>query len=1082
MIVGVLGPLTVWGREPIEFGASRQVRMMAALAVEANRVVPVDRLVDALWEEPPDTARRQIRNRVASLRRQLAGHRLAVQILTDGPGYRLRIDPEEVDAAVFVARVASARRLAAGGQAVAAVRAYGDALALWRGPALAGLPGRVLRAAAARLDEQRMVAVEERAELCLRLGDAAAVVEELLGWVGEQPARESTVGLLMRALYGCGRQSEALAVYGRLRDRLADDLGVDPDPRLQALHTSILRADPALEGTEAPGTAPARPGTRPPTRFTLPPDVIAFTGRDEELQAIAATVADTASDGGVVAIHAIDGMPGVGKTALAVHAGHRLAERFPDRQLFIDLHAHTPGRQPVEPPEALAELLIADGVDPRQLPDSLDGRQGMWRDRMAGKRVLIVLDNAAGTAQVAPLLPGAAGCLVLVTSRRRLADLPAHHVLLDVLPADDAVEMFLRLAPHAKGEPDTAAELVEACGYLPLAIGITGSLYTRHPTWTLAQLVAEVRARRLTATGENRSVKAAFDLSYHHLPERRRRFFRLLGLHPGVELDDHAAAALTGLTPDATAGELTALYNDHLLEETSYRRYRMHDLIRFYAHSQAVTADPDSLRERAIGRLLDYYQHTAHRANAHLARDTRPAGVPADPPDHAPELTGWDQAAAWLRVERGNLLACVQHAADRAQHARVVGLTAGVAALLRIDGPWVQAVALLRAAVTAARHLGHRAAYADALYNLGMVRQLTGDYSAATDVLEQAGDLYRALGDQQGLTNTLVYRAMVRYLTGDYAGAAVMLERAAERYRGLGDRQGLANSLNHLGTVRYLTGDYRGATAVLEESGELHRDLGDRAGLANALRHLGTVAHLTGDYPGATDLLERARDLYQAVDNRYGAANSVFFLGLVRRLTGDYPGATALLEQARDVYGSLDNRHGYANAVSQLGVVRYLSGDHPGAAAALEHARDLHAALGDRHGHAAAICHLGVVRCLTGRYAEAGELLQQALTDFRAAGTRDDEAAALNHLGTLHRLSGRPERARSLHGDALTVARGIHHPLEEAHALDGLGRAALDLGDTAAAVDHLRRAGAIYQILGVPEAARVGGTLTTLRS
>ncbi len=386
-------------------------------------------------------------------------------------------------------------------------------------------------------------------------------------------------------------------------------------------------------------------------RYSLPPDTAAFTGRGGELERITAAVTGGGADGGVVAIRAVNGMPGVGKTALAVHAGHLLQAGFPDRQLFVDLRGHTPGQEPVAPQDALAGLLAAVGVEPRALPEDLTGRSGLWRDKMAGQKALLILDNAASSAQVTPLLPGAEGCLVLVTSRRHLADLPGavRPVLLEVLPPGQARQMFTRLAPRAAGAPPAAvAELTDLAGNLPLAISLLARLYNRHPAWTLADLAAETRARLLTLAAENDSVAAAFAVSYDHLDPGRQAFFRRLGLHPGTTLDAFAAAALAGTGVAEAAGLLDALHGEGLLTETGYRRYGMHDLIRRYAADQAA-ADPADGRDAALGRLLDYYEHTAARAEAMLARQAHP--VPprdvAAPPAASPVLPDAESALAW---------------------------------------------------------------------------------------------------------------------------------------------------------------------------------------------------------------------------------------------------------------------------------------------------------------------------------------------------------------------------------------------------------------------------------------------------
>jgi hypothetical protein len=330
-----------------------------------------------------------------------------------------------------------------------------------------------------------------------------------------------------------------------------------------------------------------------PVVSSLPADTAAFTGRGEQIERMSAAAVAAAGAGRVVAIHAIDGMPGVGKTTLAVHVGHRVADQFPDRQLFVDLHAHTPGQRPADPADVLAMLLAADGVDPRYLAESLDGRAAMWRDRMASKRVLLILDNAASSAQVAPLLPGSAGCLVLVTSRRYLGDLPSAltPVPLDVLLPVEAEAMFISLAGRAGAERAKVAEMVTMCGYLPLAISLLASVFRRHQSWTMEYLIAETRARLLTVTAENRNnrnVAAAFNLSYQYLTAPQQRFFRHLGLNPGDDIEPFAAAALTGLPLDAVTGLLDELHGDRLLNEPAPGRYRMHNLIHEYARALAA--------------------------------------------------------------------------------------------------------------------------------------------------------------------------------------------------------------------------------------------------------------------------------------------------------------------------------------------------------------------------------------------------------------------------------------------------------------------------------------------------------------
>ena len=554
-----------------------------------------------------------------------------------------------------------------------------------------------------------------------------------------------------------------------------------------------LRELAVAERAERDEPADATPLARGPTavRYSLPPDTAAFIGREEELALIAGPTAPASGPGGVIAIGAIDGMPGVGKTALAVHAAHLLAGRFPDRQLFVSLHGHTPDQDPVAPQDALAGLLTGAGVDPRYLPEDLDGRAALWRDRMSGQRALLVLDNAASSSQVTPLLPGGGGCLVLVTSRRHLGDLPGvvTPVLLGALPPEQAADMFTRLAPHAAASPGQVAQAVALAGFLPLAISLLARVVARHPSWTLADLIREIGADVLTLTAEDASIGAAFGLSYRHLVPGQQRLFCLLGLHPGPAADRYAAAALAGISAERAAGLLDALHAEGLLTETGHRRYGMHDLLRRYARDHA--ADHADEGQRAVERLLDYYQHTAALAEARLAHRARTSPAPAllAPPAALPALAGADQALAWARAERPNLLACLDHVTHTGQHARVVALTAAMAALLRQDGPWADALTRHATAVEAARQIGDRPGQANALLCLGAVRQLTGDYPGAAEALAQALGISRDLGDRLGQASALLNLGIVRWLTADYPGAASALAAALGISRDLGDRQ-----------------------------------------------------------------------------------------------------------------------------------------------------------------------------------------------------------------------------------------------------------------------------------------------------
>ncbi|MEI5101916.1 NB-ARC domain-containing protein [Streptomyces sp. PmtG] len=513
----------------------------------------------------------------------------------------------------------------------------------------------------------------------------------------------------------------------------------------------------AGENVNVSTTQAPPPPARPVVTHGLRQDVAEFTGRGTELQQLL----DAAAPGRAVAVHTIDGMPGVGKTALVTRAAHLLTERYPDGQYFVDLYAHTPGRPPAPPAEVLGMLLTGLGIDPSNVPPTLEGRSALWRDRLSGKRVLLVLDDAHDPAQIHPLLPGSSGCLTLITSRDRLQALDnADPLALRPLEPEEAVRLFLRLARRTPGADERAAvaETVRLCGHLPLAIVLLAGRLRHKDAWSLARFAADFAAAKdrldELAAGD-RAVRAAFALSYRDLTPSQRRLFRRVSLHPGTTLDVHAAAALDDTSLTAARHDLDVLYTGHLLDEPVPGRYQPHDLLRQFAHALAVDEDPPQSREQAVERLMDYYLYAAERADRHLNRIPRPDTPPSAPPALAlPALPGRAEALEWLRAEHLNLLACVQAAGERAP--RVVALTAALAAYLRHDGPWQQAPPLHERAAAAAERLGDRSGQAAALNALGLAWGLTGDIGAAREAQQRALTLYEDLGDRLGQANAPV--------------------------------------------------------------------------------------------------------------------------------------------------------------------------------------------------------------------------------------------------------------------------------------------------------------------------------------
>jgi class 3 adenylate cyclase/tetratricopeptide (TPR) repeat protein len=822
-----------------------------------------------------------------------------------------------------------------------------------------------------------------RVRMGMHTGEASRTATGLVGLDVHRAARVAAVG------YG-GQVLVSAATAPLVRDGLPPgaglaDLGVH---RLKDLEDPVRIFQLTVAGL--PGEFPPLrtvPGGPAAATRTLPRDLASFTGRQRELTELVDAVAGAV---GVVGIHAIGGMAGVGKTALAVHAAHRLASRFPAGQIFLPLHGHTPGQAPVEPADALASLLLTLGVPAAQIPPGTEARMALWRDRLATQQLLLILDDAADSEQVRPLLPGAGENMVLITSRRHLSALEeATAISLDTLPPGEAATLLARLAARPGLSPDESAvgEITRLCGYLPLAIGMVARQLHHHPAWTAAgragELAAAVDRLELIAT-ENVSVAAAFNLSYEDLNGEQQRLFRRLGLPPGPDIDAYATAALDDSSlADARRG-LEGLYDQYLLTEPAQGRYRMHDLLREHARALADHLDSDSDRDQATARLLDYYQHVTG-----LVRKARTVPMPGTLPAAVPALADRDQALAWVRAERANLMGCLDLATGTGQHARIIALTAGLAGLLRHDGPWAEALTRQASAVRAAQHLGDRPAQATALHDLGIVLRLTGDYSGAAENLEEALGLYRDIGDRSGHASALNNLGIVRHLTGDHPGAARHLKEALGLYRDLGDRPGQTSALTNLGMVRQTGGDYPGAAGVLKEALGISQDIGDRRGQANALTYLGVVRDLAGDHSGAARDLEEALGIYRDIGDRRGQASALTCLGSVRRTAGDHRAAARDLEEALGIYRDIGDRGGEVAALNGAGTLHRVGGDLRRAGSCHQQALDLTRQTGSSWDEAHALAGLGRCALAAGHAAGAEEMLRQALEIFRRIGAAE---------------------------------------------------------------------------------------------
>jgi DNA-binding SARP family transcriptional activator/Tfp pilus assembly protein PilF len=1020
----ILGPIEVWhgsGWRPVP--AAKQRALLALLLLRPCQVLERDWLIETLWNgNAPTSAVRLLPHYVWRLRELLPDGSRTLRTVQSG--YLLDIDAGTVDSQRFTALVAEAGEATAG-QPDRAVERLTVALRMWRGPALLGAPPLpVIAAAAGRLDQLRLDARESLAEAQLR-GDrplvALAGLEEL---TAEEPYRERAWRLLMLALYRVGRRPDALAAYRRLWRIWTDQLGVEPGQDLRELHRRVLDDDPSLAREEPPPAGAVRaapaPGTSPlPRPAQLPADPPSFTGRVAELERLLALFPDPERVPSAVVISAIGGMAGVGKTALAVRAAHRLAPHFPDGQLFIDLHGYTEAVAPVEPGEALERMLRALGVSGDQIPAHLEDRAGLWRSLLATRRVLIVLDNAATEAQVQPLLPGSPGCLVLVTSRARLAGLEGVRPLsLDVMSPTEALAMFREsvgghdLAHQPSG---ALAEIVELCGRLPLAIRVAAARLTSHPTWEVAQFATRLRdhQRRLgeLAAGQ-RSVTAALDLSYDHLAPPLRRMYRLCGLHPGADYDPHAAAVLAGTTAPDAERMLECLTDVHLLSEPAPGRYRFHDLARAHAAQTTVREDTEPERRDALTRLLDHYLHTAATAMDTVYPhhgDERP-DLPA--PAGGPAVADPPRAAAWLDAELGNLLAAARFAADAAG-------AAGAASAAGAAG----AAGAASAAGVAGGGWARRAR--DLSTTLGRHLYVRGYYTDAEALHAQALAVAGSHGDRRGELDALTALGYVRRLLGRHERAVDCFTRALEIARDTGHRAGEVAAHNGLGHAHRAQARYGPAVTSFERALAIARDIGHRRGEQVALQGLGFV-HLTlGRYQQAADYSERALAIARGIGYRGGELIALSGLGFVNRALGRYRRGGGYFRLALRLAHTEGHRAAEVHALWGLGQINYTVGRYGPAMECFEGALAVARDIGDRNGQFEGLHGRGLTRCALGHPG-------QALADHRAAhqlatelGHPVDRARALHGLAGAHRQLGQREQARRCWQEALDILEGV---------------------------------------------------------
>ncbi len=1018
----LLGPVEARSSDrPVQLGRRRERLLLGVLLLDAGRPISIDRLLDLLWEDDPTpAARASLHSHIARLRSVLQGHGIA--IATRGGGYVADVDPAAVDVHRFRRQVQRAREMADPDRRAGLLR---HALALWRGPLLADVADDRLRdRIGADLVELRIAAIEARAESDLSCGRHAQVVLDLAGPVAAEPTRERLTGLLMLALFRSGRQADALAAYERIRHTLDEELGLVPAADLSTLREQILRGDPALDAPVAADPPEHR-------RRFLPRDVPDFTGRTAALHQLD-MLAQSRLAAPAIVITAIAGTAGVGKTALAVHWGHRIAGRFPDGQLYVDLRGYDP-RRPASPIDALAGLLRSLGVAAERVPTDQDEAAALFRSMLADRRVLILLDNARSASQVRPLLPASPTCLVVITSRDALNGLlardGARRLELDVMTPAESVSLITRIAGERRAIADEQAllELAELCGHLPVALRIAAASLADRPITTVGQLVSELRQRGRMAGLElsddpASSVRATFGYSLAALPEAVQRVFALLGLTAGGQFGAEAVAALCDIRVERAAQHLCQLAEAHLIQEIAPDRYAMHDLLREYASDVlTATTDPGQVRA-AIETLHAWYLGGCDAAAELLYKQMVRLPLDGVAADRRPAFDSPSAALAWLDVEWTNLVAWFHAMAPHSP--RLAWLLAdalrGYFWLSRLNVEWLD---IATAALSLAQSAGDLAAEAAAQLSLGNA------------YLNQ-----NALG-----------RAVDHYL------AAVETSLAA------GWRAGEASALNNLATLHWLRGELDAAELRLRQALQLNRSIGRRLGEARQLSQLSQLAVERGRLTEALELAEQALEIETAHDSLAGQVKDTIAVAVRRHLLGDSAAAQTLLIGALTQVRVMGESRGEVDVLGWLGLVLADLGRSEEAAGYAGAALALAQQVGDPHSIAPVLSVLALIEHRRGHLDEAEAHCLQALQLADAAADRYPRAMALVELGRVQLARGQLPEALATATEGCSIAQAVGYRLIEADALTVIARVNAALGRRSDGERSAREGLAIYR-------------------
>jgi tetratricopeptide (TPR) repeat protein/DNA-binding SARP family transcriptional activator len=1025
MEFNILGPLEV--RMPgqrLVLQRAKEKCLLAILLIAPNKSHKIETLIDQVWDndEAVEGTCRSYLSRVGDV---VAAADCGARLETGRGIYLLRVDPGQIDLHCFRRLRDKADVIARGGDAEHAVALLQEAERLWRGPALAGLPGRRIDAMRVSLETEHRIATFRRFELELTLGRHKEITSELQQWSSQDPLDETPIAYQMVALYRSGRQVDALSLYQEARKRLRG-LGMEPTPSLSVLQQRILSNDRDL------AVIPTRRRQSPrPQPYSLPSLTTAFVGRSDEILALTSEDQPARQQ-----VRVIEGMSGIGKTTLAIHVARQLGERYPDGQIYLKFNAHQAGEVPLHAAEALSRLLEMVGVTSAPTPRSLQELTALWQSELSSRRSVIVLDDVPDLDAISPILPETGNCITLITTQRHLPDIPGSFVIsLDVLPEHDAISLFTQIVgPEKANDRGAIAKVVRLCGCLPLAIEVTARrLRDEGDPSTISEFIREIISLhslpdRIDAVSPQ--LVSAFQLSYEGLTTDQKIFFSLLGVNPCVDFTVYSAAAITGNTVSGAEAMITVLADRYLVEHAARRRLRLHDLVRSFAAFTAERDHSQAERQHAERGLLEYYIFAVDRADRLLYPYRRRKRIQPRLASISPDMNSRNDAEGWLNSEWSNIVRMTEHAMRHGWQRRGADLIHMLAEFMQATGRWAEAVRLHSLALQTCREIGDSRRLADAALDASLTTRERGQHDLALRLADEALNVYRSLGDHNGE----------------------------------------ATAIDRIGTIHAKSSKPREALAHFREAVKRYRETGNKGGQAEAGVHA-AISHLhLSQFPEAAEELKNSLRIFRATKNRRGEAKALLNVGFMQEKLGHHGSALRSYHQSLDIYRAIGFRHSQALLNQNIGNIYQYQGHYEAALAAYRNALRTYRNAGDLRLQGAAFHDIGETYYRLGRYEKSLDYYEKAKSIAQQIGDSQVMLITLRDIAATEQARGNNDDAQSIYSEALGMARELGDRHEEGKILAGIAESVSRFNGLYEARIYWQLALEIFLELGVPEA------------